>query len=234
LVGRPFFACQPFSVSIKLPPMNWKHLRLMPWLDTRARFVSTVPRHGALLDIGSSDGKTLGHIAELRPDLNFFSTDIQGAPEKYPPHCRFHRGDVQSQKMPWAEATLDAVTCMQLVEHLKDHRLLFAEIARLLKPGGRVFFETPHPSSLQTRSIPGSGFTLNFFDDPTHVRIVTTGEMGELAAANGLKAVASGISRNWLIAACYPAFCLLPNSHKKFTAQTHWLGWSAYLIAQKT
>jgi hypothetical protein len=37
---------------------------------------------------------------------------------------------------------------MHLVEHLDDLSLLLVEIARLLKPGGRVYFETPHPKTV--------------------------------------------------------------------------------------
>ena len=64
--------------------MNWSYLRLTPWLDTRAKFVAGTPRGGALLDLGSSDGETLNHMAELRPDVRFFAADKFGAPEKYP------------------------------------------------------------------------------------------------------------------------------------------------------
>src|SRR5277367_3143450 len=60
--------------------MNWAMLRQVPWLDTRARFVAGTPRNGALLDLGSSDGETLGHFAELRPDLRLFAVDKAGEP----------------------------------------------------------------------------------------------------------------------------------------------------------
>ena len=33
--------------------MNWKYLRYVPWLDTRAHFVANVPHGGALLDLGT-------------------------------------------------------------------------------------------------------------------------------------------------------------------------------------
>ena len=52
--------------------MNWRLLRPWPWLDTRAGFVARAPRGGRLLDLGASDGETLRHIAELRPDLPAF------------------------------------------------------------------------------------------------------------------------------------------------------------------
>jgi hypothetical protein len=60
--------------------MNWARLRYASWLDTRAGFVAATPRGGSLLDLGSSDGETLGHFAELRPDLKFFATDLAGRP----------------------------------------------------------------------------------------------------------------------------------------------------------
>jgi SAM-dependent methyltransferase len=204
-----------------------------PAIDTRAKFTAPTKTGGSLLDIGSSDGQTLRHLAELRPDLRLFATDIAGQPEKYPPACQFHRCDIQTQRLPWPDASMDAITCMHLVEHLQDLRSLMAEISRLLKPGGRIYIETPHVKSLNIPSVPGCGFTLNFYDDATHTRIVPADELVALAQDAGLRALQTGISRNWLFAAMYPLFLFLPPSHKKFTAYVHWTGWSAYVIAQR-
>jgi SAM-dependent methyltransferase len=216
--------------------MNWTCLRPFPWLDTRARFVAQSPPSGTLLDLGSSDGETLGHIAELRPDLKLFAADKSGAPEKYPPGCQFHRSDFERDTLPWPNLSMDAITCMHLVEHLHGLDLLLREIARLLKPGGRVYFETPHPKSLMLPSLrgqPAGDFTLNFYDDPTHVRLVTTDELAPETVRAGLQIETTGISRNWLFAASHLLFVFLPPSRKKFTARVHWLGWSAYLIAHR-
>ena len=216
--------------------MNWRYLRRAPWLDTRARFVAGTPRAGALLDLGSSDGETLRHMAELRPDLRFFAADKMGTPEKYPAGCQFARADFEREKLPWPDGSMNAITCMHLVEHLQTLDLLMREIARLLAPGGRVCFETPHPKSLSLPSPTGKAagtFTLNFFDDPTHVKVVTTDELANAARREGLEVLDSGISRNWLFAAAHPLFRFLPPSRKRFTAYIHWLGWSAYLIARR-
>ena len=216
--------------------MNWIYLRHCAWLDTRARFVVGTPPRGALLDLGSSDGETLGHIAELRPDLRLFAADAAGTPEKYPAGCQFQRADLERERLPWAAGTMDAITCMHLVEHLRDLTLLLQETARLLKPGGRIYVETPHPKSLTLASPRGRAagtFTLNFFDDPTHVRPVAMGALAQQARGVGLEVVASGVSRNWLFAAAYPLFLLMAPSRQKFTARVHWLGWSAYLIARR-
>jgi ubiquinone/menaquinone biosynthesis C-methylase UbiE len=216
--------------------MNWAFIRSMPWLDTRAKFVAATPRGGALLDLGSSDGETLGHMAELRPDLRFFAADKFGKPENYPPGCKFARVDFEQQKLPWPDGSMNAVTCMHLVEHLQTIEPLMREIARVLAPGGRIYFETPHPKSLKVPSAKGPAagmFTLNFFDDPTHVRVVTVETLAESARSAGLAVVSSGISRNWIFAALHPVFRFLPPSRKKFTSYIHWLGWSACLIAMR-
>ena len=212
--------------------MNWLCLRPWPWLDTRARFVARVPRNGRLLDLGSSDGETLGHIAQLRPDLRLGAADKFGQPENYPSGCEFHRADFEREPLPWPDASLDAVTCMHVVEHLGDLKNLFREITRVLKSGGRVYFETPHPRTLTLPSAAGK-FTLNFYDDPTHAQLVTVGDLARQADADGLVVEATGTSRNWLFAAAHPVFFLLPASRKSFTARVHWLGWSAYLVAQR-
>jgi len=212
--------------------MNWALLRFCPALDTRARFVAQTPKRGALLDLGSSDGETLGHMAELRPDLRLGSADKFGRPENYPAGCEFHRVDFMQDRLPWPDRSWDAITCMHVIEHLEQLTPLLAEISRLLKPGGRVYFETPHPKTLHLPSSGGS-FTLNFHDDVTHVRVVTMADLTTQLSVTGLQTTATGTSRNWLFAAAHPFFRLLPASRKQFTARVHWLGWSAYLIARR-
>jgi SAM-dependent methyltransferase len=216
--------------------MNWKHLRHLSWLDTRARFVDNTPAGGSLLDIGSSDGETLGHFAELRPDLKLFATDLAGSPEKYPPGCVFHCGDIQKDRLPWPCSSMDSITCLHLVEHLTSLDFLFEEAARLLKPGGRIFIETPHLKTVILPSLPGAWagtFPMSFYDDLTHTKPVATGVLAHTARWAGLDIISSGTSRNWLFAMSHPFFLLAPPSRQKYTAKLHRIGWSACLIAER-
>jgi SAM-dependent methyltransferase len=224
------------SARLEKTIMNWLWLRPFPWLDTRARFVAQAPSGAALLDLGSSDGETLGHIGQLRPDLRLFAADKFGQPENYPTGCQFCRADFECDTLPWDAASLDLMTCMHLVEHLNDVGPLLREVARLLKPGGRAYFETPHPKSLTLPSLRNGPvpFTMNFYDDPTHTQPIPVESLAQQAERAGLRAECSGISRNWLFAATHPFFTLLPPSRKKFTARIHWIGWSAFLIVHKT
>ena len=216
--------------------MNWARLRRFAWLDTRANFVARTPKGGALLDLGSSDGETLGHIAELRPDLRLYAVDAAGSPERYPPGAQFQRADLERERLPWPDGSMDAITCMHLVEHLHDTSWLLAECARLITPGGRIYIETPHPKTVNlpsAKSTAAGSFTLNFYDDPTHLKPVDLGTLTQAVRQAGMEVVASGTSRNWLFASSYPVFFFLPVSHQKLTARVHWLGWSSYLIAAR-
>jgi len=169
----------------------------------------------------------------MRPDLHYYATDLAGEPEKYPPGCQFHRGDIQKDKLPWPDASMDAVSCMQLVEHLEDLKNLFAEAARVLKPGGRLYIETPHPKTLVYSSSFECPFTINFYDEPTHTRPVPLGILGQNAAGAGLQSIKGGTSRNWLFAALWPYYFFCPPSRKKFTSMVHWRGWSVYLVCRR-
>ena len=217
--------------------MNWRYWRRIPWIDTRAKFVAYLPERGRLLDLGSSNGQTLRHFAELRPDLALAASDLAGSPENYPVHTEFKRADFESERLPWPDTEFDGITCMHVVEHLRDTSNLIAEVARLLKPGGRIYVETPHPKSLMTKSAWGKGagtVTMNFFDDPTHVRPVSIEELSDQVTNAGLEVLDRGVSRNLLFSAVYPFYVAArATSRKRFVAQLHWMGWSAYIVARR-
>lgn len=63
------------------------------------------------------------------------------------------------------DESLDAVTGFHFIEHLSFETLIevLDEIARTLRPGGLVIFETPNPKNLVVG-------TCNFYSDPTHVK----------------------------------------------------------------
>jgi SAM-dependent methyltransferase len=55
---------------------------------------------------------------------------------------KFQRHDA-SQPLPFAAASFDAVLCVDAVSHLPNRPLIFAEWARVLKPGSRLVFTDP-------------------------------------------------------------------------------------------
>lgn len=220
--------------------MNWKYVRLFPWLDTRARYVARAPRGGSLLDVATSNGETLGHMVELRPDLQYHAVDLAPPdPGALPPGTVFETCDVLRQPLPVDDNTLDMVTVMHLIEHLPDTKHLFGELARVIKPGGWLYLEFPHAKTLDLPSAPKDAdgralFTMNFHDDPTHLHVPDTAEVVKQLEHVGFTLVASGTSRNWLFFVAYLVYyCYAGKGRPRCTAHAHYRGWSAYVALRK-
>jgi 2-polyprenyl-3-methyl-5-hydroxy-6-metoxy-1,4-benzoquinol methylase len=48
-----------------------------------------------------------------------------------------------SETLPFSDASFDAITCIDAINHLADRPLVIAEWARVLKPNGRLLFTDP-------------------------------------------------------------------------------------------
>jgi len=72
-------------------------------------------------------------------------------------------GDVMVYLGQQPDDSLDLVTAFHLIEHMNADKLfrLLDEIKRTLKPGGKVFIETPSPENIVVAAC-------NFYADPTH------------------------------------------------------------------
>lgn len=216
--------------------MNWTYWRRIPWVDSRAKFVAHTPIGGRLLDLGTSDGSTLRHFAELRPDIRFAAVDLNW-PNALPAKTEFRTVNLEKGPLPWPDDTFDSITCMHLIEHLRDSRALWSECARVLKGGGRLYVETPGPLSLTAKPVGGpaaGSVTMNFYDDPTHTSLVPVRQMESDAEGSGLRVSERGKSRNWIFVVLYPLLALLrPETRPRYVAKLHWMGWSHFIVALK-
>jgi SAM-dependent methyltransferase len=55
---------------------------------------------------------------------------------------RFVIGDAR-ERLPFADASFDAVECIDSINHLPDRESVLAEFLRVLRPGGRLLFTNP-------------------------------------------------------------------------------------------
>ncbi len=97
------------------------------------------------LDIGCSYGLLAKHLApRFRHTLalEYDTGALEQAAELSGPHLDFVRGD--AQRLPIRDGAVDVVICAQVYEHVADSSLLFAEIWRVLAPGGVCFFSGPN------------------------------------------------------------------------------------------
>lgn len=120
-----------------------------------------------LLDIGCWDGEFTRRCASV-----LGATRIRGV-EIYDPPARAaeSRGlevaqiDLETERLPWPDASADIVVCNQVLEHLKNIWLPMSEMHRVLRPGGHAVLSVPNLASLHNRILLALG------RQPTSIRV---------------------------------------------------------------
>lgn len=95
-----------------------------------------------VLDLGGFDGFILSSLArdvDLRGVV--FDADTSGAASAMARGFGFASGDATA--LPVADASMDMVLCMDLIEHVENDAAVLSEAGRVLKPGGILFLSTP-------------------------------------------------------------------------------------------
>ncbi|MBL7776722.1 MAG: methyltransferase domain-containing protein [Chitinophagales bacterium] len=127
----------------------------------------------------------------------------------------------------------DFIMCAHVVEHLQRGDEVLVKMIDKLKPGGYMYVEFPGFRSTQLPSMYG---TLNFYDDPTHVRIYSVAELMNLFLRNRMKVISGGTRKH------IPTILLMPLKvvynliiYRKVMASLFWdfLGFAEYVIIQK-
>lgn len=106
------------------------------------------PDAEALLDVGCNVGAFLQHCRAARPAMRLAGVDMN------PAAVACARGNVAdadirtagAERLPFADASFDCVTCIEVLEHVPAARRpeALAEMRRVLRPGGRLVLRVPH------------------------------------------------------------------------------------------
>ncbi|WP_227815065.1 bifunctional 2-polyprenyl-6-hydroxyphenol methylase/3-demethylubiquinol 3-O-methyltransferase UbiG [Nitrogeniibacter aestuarii] len=83
----------------------------------------------------------------------------------------------------------DVVTCLEMLEHVPDPASIVAACARMVKPGGHVFFSTINRNAkAYLLAVIGAEYVLNLLPRGTHdyAKFIKPSELSRMARVNGL------------------------------------------------
>ncbi|MCY1137699.1 class I SAM-dependent methyltransferase [Actinoplanes sp. Pm04-4] len=109
---------------------------------------------GVALDAACGTGRHTQHLASL----GFRVTGVDSSPDMLAharvrvPTAEFHQGDLS--RLPVPDEHADLVVCALALAHLPDLRPAFAELARVLKPGGHLIVTDIHHERVLLGSMP--------------------------------------------------------------------------------
>jgi 2-polyprenyl-3-methyl-5-hydroxy-6-metoxy-1,4-benzoquinol methylase len=131
------------------------------------------------------------------------------------------------------ENYFDVVVMAHIVEHLSNGLDVIKQLMGKIKKGGKIYIECPSERSLALPSMYG---TLNFCDDPTHIRVYSVIELANFLLANNFRIIRAGTRRDKVLIMTFPfrlGLKLLVN--RKIGGGDFWdvLGFASFVYAKK-
>jgi len=134
--------------SRKLDTILWRHISSLPYFRgflraVEDRFYQEIDLPRPVFDLGSGDGHFASAAFDERLDVGL---DPWVAPMKEASTRDAYRLLVlgAGARIPFADGSFSSVTSTSVLEHIHDLDPVMAEIARILKPGGKFVFCVPN------------------------------------------------------------------------------------------
>ena len=119
----------------------------------RYEFALPYCRGATVLDAGCGVGYGTAHLAQVAERV--VGVDVSHDAVSYArahyagANVEFHVADVL--ELPFADDSFDVVCSFEIVEHVADAERFVTELARVLKPGGRLVLSTPRADDPNVR-----------------------------------------------------------------------------------
>lgn len=100
-----------------------------------------------VLEIAAGTGRVTRHIRErIRPSAKLIASDISGdmlaVAKRKLSHLDIDWQNIDAQQLPFSDNSIDLVVCCFGYMFVPDKPKAFAEVYRVLKPGGQILFTT--------------------------------------------------------------------------------------------
>ncbi len=156
-----------------------------------------------LLDIGCSDGVLAEQLSQRFPETHGLDISETALAMARTRGIRTHQLNVDQKPLPFDDGYFSAITCLDLVEHVFEPRVLVSEIARVLAPGGSLYIAFPnmryllHIKQLLAGRFPKTSGDTAYSYDGGHLHYYTPRDVRDLLASKGLNTVSE-----WGIISC--------------------------------
>jgi len=159
--------------------------------ERRRRFLlSRVEQGDRVLDLGCGDGWFCAALAEAGV-VNVLGVDVAAEAVRRArarhPQLRFEV--CGETALPLASASVDAIWCSEVIEHVRDGLGLLGECARVLEPRGRLLVTTPDHDWRRRLwlGVSRRAFERHFEPRADHLRFFTRGSLRALLDAAGFE-----------------------------------------------
>ncbi len=121
----------------------------------------------SLLDVGCWDGEFSRRCGAALGAKRILGVEVyeRQAAEAEARGLEVARVDLETERLPWEDESVDVVVCNQVLEHLKNVWLPMTEMHRVLRCGGYALISVPNLASLHNRAL------LAFGRQPTSIRV---------------------------------------------------------------
>jgi 2-polyprenyl-3-methyl-5-hydroxy-6-metoxy-1,4-benzoquinol methylase len=143
------------------------------------------PQQVRLLDVGCSSGAFLLTARKLGLETAGVEPSADAAETARRAGLNVFTGFLQAARFP--DASFDAATLIEVIEHLRDPRSLLAECRRVLRPGGILLVTTPNAGSWTARLMGArwAGFSLTAMGG--HISFFNPRSIALIAARTGFE-----------------------------------------------
>lgn len=136
---------------------------------------------GRMLDVGCGNGKFLTSMRTFGWNVEGVEFSAAGVKSARLSDLKVHHGDLASAN--FADNCFDLITARHVIEHIPEPHAFVAELARVLRPGGRLVIETPCSNALGRQ-----WFNTHWYanDVPRHLLLFSPANLERLGASHGL------------------------------------------------